>query len=96
MWKEFNPDENRSIKDDFQNKEYDHFKEIAAYLENGKISLVSTECGVDVVTNERIFDTCCILTDGEYTWLNTLGYYVRNYYLKLPKEFEQKVLKTVN
>ena len=33
------------------------------------------------------------MTDGEYSWLSDLAYYVEKYNLRLPEEFEGKVLK---
>lgn len=92
FWKEFNPSSDKSIQEDFEKESYPSSDKIAAYLDQGKVTLVSAECGKDVITNERIVDTICILTDGEYSWLNTLGYYVRNYHLRLPLEFEKSIL----
>lgn len=67
LWKEFNPSCKKSIKDDFQKEKYEHQQEICDYLEHGQVSLASASCGTDIFTGERIADTYCILTDGEYS-----------------------------
>ena len=92
MWKEFNPAASKSIKEDFANCEYANLAKIADYLDNGQVTLVSAEYGSDIITNQKITNTYCIVTDGEYSWSNTLSYYVRKYNLRLPKEFEDKIL----
>lgn len=91
-WVEFNPAASKSIKEDFQKTEYENQKQIAEYLKHGSISVVSPGPGFDLVTGERIVNTYCIMTDGEYSWVNTLSYYVEVYNLRLPKTFENKVI----
>ena len=92
QWKEFNPGSSRSMKEDFREFPSVNQGRILKYLNNGKATLISTDSGYDVFTGERIVDSYCILTDGEYSWGNTLAYYVSHYNLKLPKEFENKIL----
>ena len=92
QWKEFNPESSRSMKEDFREFPSVNQGRILKYLNNGKNTLISTDSGYDVFTGERIVDSYCILTDGEYSWGNTLAYYVSHYNLKLPKEFENKIL----
>ena len=91
-WREFNPESNKSIKSDFQDVPSPHCNKILEYLNNGNITLVSTDKGIDVLTGEKIVSSYCILTDGEFTWGNTLAHYVLHYNLKLPDEFENKIL----
>lgn len=95
QWKEFNPAASKSIKDDFQSKAYDYQPEICNYLDNGKVSLSATTCGTDILTGVRITNTYCILTDGEYSWSNTLSFYIKKYNLRLPHDFETKVLSSI-
>lgn len=35
------------------------------------------------------------MTDGKFTWNTTLAYYVENYNLRLPKDFEEHVLSAI-
>lgn len=91
LWKEFNPEADRSLRDDCQSEKYANSNTIAEYLDNGKVLLVSPGCERDIFTNEKIA-TACIKTDGEYTWIGSLSYYVKEYNLRLPKEFERKAI----
>lgn len=96
QWKEFNLSASKSIKEDFQSTEYEHQRQIAKYFKEGSITLVSSSSGFDIVTGERILSTYCIMTDGEYSWANTLSYYVEFYNLRLPKAFEDKIVEIKN
>ena len=49
----------------------------------------------DVFTGDQISNEMIGMNDGEYTWFNTLAYYVEKYNLRLPKEFEDKILKKI-
>lgn len=91
-WKEFNPLAERSMKDDCADAPSPFCQKILAYLNNGKLILASPSSAVDVFSRERIDQTNCILTDGEYSWSNSLGYYIQKYNLQIPKEFENKIL----
>ena len=81
-----------SMKDSFMDKPYKGQEQVAAYLEKGKKTYAKVELPTDKFTGERIFVESCGMTDGEYTWLSVIPYYVRKYNLRLPKEFEEKVL----
>ena len=94
-WKEFNPLAKRSMKDDFADTPSPFCNEILNYLKSGEVTLASPESAMDVFSGERINGTNCILTDGEYSWSNALGYYVEKYNLRLPKELEDKILKRI-
>lgn len=96
IWKEFNPLAEKSMEEDFAEKPSLFVQKILAYLNNGEVVLASPSCAVDVFSGERINQTNCILTDGEYSWSNSLGYYVQKYNLQIPKEFEQKMLCTLD
>lgn len=93
IWKEFNPDAEKSMKDDFQSTPSPFCKRIVEYLNNGEVVLASPSCATDVISGKKINQTSCILTDGEYTWLNTLGYYVQEYNLQIPKELEGRIMQ---
>ena len=90
-WREFNPLAVRSMKDDFNEYPSAFRKEILAYLNNGEVILASPSSAIDFFTGERINQTNCIMTDGEYSWSNSLAYYVEKYNLQIPKEFEDRI-----
>jgi hypothetical protein len=94
-WREFGVPNAPSIKDSFEAEPYEGMERIANYLDNsGEVTICAASGSVDVLTQESISDKRQMLTDGEYAWNNTLSYYVRKYNLRLPKEFEDKVLGT--
>ena len=92
VWKEFNPTAERSMRDDFQDKPSPLKEKIIAYLNHGKIVSAAPGRAADVFFGKSINQTLCILTDGEFSWSNTLGYYVEEYNLQIPKELEDKIL----
>lgn len=92
-WKEFYPNAQKSIKEDINNHILNqNINKIIKYLCNGEIILVSPSSVIDVISGERIAASTYIYTDGEYSWSNALSYYVEKYNLKLPEEFENKIL----
>ena len=94
VWKEFNPLAEKSMKDDFSPTPSPFCSKIIAYLNNGELKLASSESAMDVFSGERINQTNCILTDGEYSWSNSLSYYVDKYNLQIPKELENKIINS--
>lgn len=92
IWKEFNPDVSKSIKEDFAKEPSPYLDKIIEYLNNGEVLLASSSCAVDVFTGAKIAGSRCILTDGEYSWNNTLAYYVKEYNLQIPEELEEKIV----
>ena len=93
-WKEFNSLSEKSMKDDFSDSPSPMKEKIIAYLNNGKLLFASPSRAYDVFTGERISKTNCILSDGEYSWASSLIYYIQKYNLRIPKEFEEKILNT--
>lgn len=95
-YKEFNPNKDYpSIKDSFAMSPYEGQGRIVYYLKHGNEDMVSLKIPKDVITGETI-PMCIIgMNDGEYTWFNTLAYYVERYNLRLPEEFEKKILDSV-
>jgi hypothetical protein len=67
--------------------------EILSYLKNGKVVFFAPSRSVDVLSGEIIGPTKCILTDGEFSWSDSLGYYVEKYNLLLPAEFTKKIIQ---
>lgn len=82
-----------SIKTMISNEPYEGKDEIISYLQAGKKTYASSRVPIDVISNEKIGVEETGMTDGEYTWISTLPYYVEKYNLRLPKEFEKKALK---
>ena len=95
IWKEFNHDATESMREWF-GESYSGQEDIADYLDDGEIAMCSPMCGEDVFTKERIVRTYAMLTDGRYIWPNTLGYYIRKYNLRLPKDTEKYILEKQN
>lgn len=56
--------------------------------------MISMQTPKDVITGESIKMECLGMNDGEYTWFNILAYYVKKYNLRLPEEFERKILNS--
>jgi hypothetical protein len=81
-----------SMKDSFMKEPYEGQEDVVSYLKNGKKTYARTETPKDVFTGETIPVESYGMTDGEYSWNSVLPYYVEKYNLKLPKEFEEKVL----
>lgn len=95
-WKEFGDPNAPSIFSVFSPYQREHEDAIANYLDNGKVFLVSAGISTDVFTGEMISGKHELMTDGEYFWNTDIPYYVRKYHMKLPHEFEQKVLDIAN
>ena len=91
-WKEFNPLSKRSMREDFCNSPSPYAEKIVAYLDNGELVLASPSNATDIFSGEKLNQTSCILTDGEYSWSNSLSYYVQKYNLRIPKELEEKIV----
>lgn len=90
-YKEFGDLKAPSLKEYFSAEPYSGKNEVLRYLKNGKVVVATTSCGVDCVTGKQTNERKDILTDGEFTWSNMLIYYVKEYNMKLPKAFTQKV-----
>ena len=81
-----------SMKDSFEETKYFGQDRIAAYLINGRKTYAAAGRSRDFFTGEEIPGELCGMTDEEYSWISDLSYYVKTYNLRLPKEFEDKVL----
>ena len=81
-----------SMKDYLLDAAYDGKDRIVNYLRHGNEDMCRMEVAKDVFTGE-IIGTEIGMNDGEYTWFDTLAYYVEKYNLKLPYDFEKKVLR---
>ena len=80
------------MRDDFDIAPSPFRGRILDYLKNGEVIMAAPSRAIDVISGKRINQTNSILTDGEYTWSGSLSYYVQTYNLKLPEDFENKIL----
>lgn len=92
-WKEFNTEAVKSMRDDFAKEPFPKKWKILRYLRKGRVTIVTTCVGNDIFTGERI-GPLYYMTDDEYSWISTLEYYVRKYNLRLPRDFEKKILES--
>ena len=81
-----------SIKDSFNKGKYDGQSKIIDYLKKGKVTAVSMGKVFDVFTGKEIMHENKLMNDGMFSWTSALIYYVENYNLRLPEEFEKHVL----
>ncbi len=95
-YRELYPDEQEYpyMKDNFEAKPYEGKDKIIYYLKHGKEDMRRPEIPKDIFTGEHIGTVMTGRNDGEYTWWDTLAYYVEKYNLRLPKEFEKKILSS--
>ena len=82
------------MKDNFEKGAYKNQGKIIWYLKHGIEDMCRMQREKDVFTGESIPMETLGMNDGEYTWWNTLAYYVEKYNLRLPKEFENKILNS--
>ncbi len=81
-----------SMRDYFEPAPYEGIEKIINYLANGKPTFATAGHPIDCFTGEKIGGFENGMTDGEYSWISSLAYYVKTYNLRLPEEFENKVL----
>lgn len=96
-YKEYGAEDAVSILDCCEKQSYPEKDIIISYLETqGQSSLASTGAAKDRITGEAIpmpKNGLCLKKDGIYSWWNDLSYYVKKYNLRLPKKFEEYVLR---
>ncbi len=81
-----------SMKQSMLDKPYAGKNKIIAYLRNGRKTYVAAGRAHDFFTGEAIPGENCGMTDGVFSWVSSLPYYVEKYNLKLSPEFEKHVL----
>ena len=82
-----------SVRDSFEKEPYEGQDKIVEYLKKGTPTMVTSGFATDIVTGERLKEPKYFMTDGKYSWTNTITYYVERYNLRLMKEFEEYVLR---
>jgi len=92
-FKEFcKDDEDPSIQDYLEEGPYPNQDKIIHFLKNGKIEFAQMSRDRDIFTGNRIPYEVLVMSDGDYFWANTLAWYVENYNLRMPEEFEAYIL----
>ena len=81
-----------SIKDYLQKEPYKSKEVILKHLHNGNIHMVTASRIVDTISGETTNIELVFMDDGKYSWSSAVPYYVDQYNLKLPQEFEEHVL----
>ncbi|MBR0342250.1 MAG: hypothetical protein IJH64_08400 [Oscillospiraceae bacterium] len=95
LYKEFGPAPGLdlpSMTDSFADEAYPGQEKVVKYLSEGRKTYCAAGRACDVFTGESIPGEWCGMTDGEFSWISELAYYVEKYNLRLPAEFEKKVL----
>lgn len=80
------------MKDSFEKEPYKNQGKIVWYLKHGAENMVRAKKEKDFFTGEIIPMEPIGMSDGEYAWWNFLAYYVEHYNLRLPDDFEKKIL----
>ena len=83
-----------SMKENFQNKPYPEKKVIIQKLKTcGHAGVASTGNLQDCFTGEFFAPGDVIRVGGGFSWTESLAYYVEKYNLRLPKDFEEYLMK---
>lgn len=82
-----------SMKKSMLDKPYAGQDQIIAYLNSGKKTYAAAGKAYDFFTGEEIPGERCGLTDGVFSWVSSLPYYVEKYNLRLSPQFEKYVLE---
>ena len=81
-----------SMKQSMLDKPYTGQDKIIAYLKRGRKTYAAAGRAYDFFTGEAIPGENCGMTDGTFSWVSSLSYYVERYNLRLAPEFEKYVL----
>lgn len=81
-----------SIKDYLQKEPYKSKDAILKYLRNGHVHMVTASRIVDVISGKTTNIELVFMDDGKYSWSSSIPYYVEQYHLRLPEEFEKHIL----
>jgi len=65
---------------------------VLKYLKSGKIHMVTATHFSDVFTGTPVSKELVHMNDGQFCWTSRLIYYVEQYSLKLPDDFEKHIL----
>lgn len=83
--------DNGSIHENIvDNVEYNK-EAVIEYLANQKRIASCPKVAIDCITGKEIAKSFSVFTDGEFEWCDFLIHYIKEYNIKLPKEFIEKV-----
>lgn len=83
-----------SMAASFERNPYPNKDKIVRFLKSGgEVECARASRDVDVFSGERIPDEVLVMSAGEFMWSNILSWYVDKYNLRLPKNFEDFILK---
>lgn len=82
-----------SIKEHLHNEPYKSKDAILKHLRSGNVHMVTASRVVDAISGEITNIELVFMDDGKYSWSSTIPYYVDKYNLRLPKDFEDHILK---
>ena len=80
------------LKDALEKAAYPHKDLILHFLMNGTVDCTRVSRVRDVFSNEVIPYEVHVMHAGEFYWSSTLVWYVENYNLRLPVDFERYIL----
>ena len=81
------------MKDSFSKEPYPHKSKVMRFLQGGSVDLARASRAKDVFSGELIPAEVLVMHSGDFYWSNTLVWYVEKYNLRLPKDFEEYILK---
>ena len=79
--------------DYLESEPYQHQDKIIHFLTNGKVEFAQLSRDRDIFTGKRIPVEVLVMSSGEYFWPNILAWYVEEYNLRMPEEFERYILE---
>ena len=82
-----------SMKQFMCDKPYPGKDTIVTYLKAGRKTFAAAGRACDFFTGEMIPGELCGMTDGTYSWMSSLAYYVEKFNLRLDPEFERYVME---
>ena len=92
-YEELNPGRNfPKMKDSFEKEAYPEKNAVIRFLKNGTVDLARASRAKDVFTGAVIPTEVLVMHDGDFSWSNTLAWYVEKYNLRLPSDFENHIL----
>ena len=81
------------MADHLESQKYEGQDKIVKFLTTGEQLFAKLGRDKDIFTGETIPISPVILQAGGYKWPAILAYYVQKYNLRLPKDFEDYILK---
>lgn len=81
------------MADNFEEDRYEGQDRIVEFLKTGEQVFAKLGWDTDVFTGDIIPISPVMLQSGDYRWPAILAYYVQKYNLRLPRDFEEYILK---